>query len=86
MQFCFINRGSALTEDQEKMLEDLHNAFLSVPAGSPSDAKPLLEKIRTVVITHERASWLTRATVWLLPTVAGLGFAVQAIISFVKDG
>lgn len=76
--------GEPLTQSEQKMLKDLHDAFLSVPAGSPKDAKPLLVKIRAVVATYERASWLTRATVYLLPTVAGLGLAVQAIISFTK--
>jgi hypothetical protein len=73
-----------LTQSEKQMLQDLHDAFLSVPVGSPKGAKPLLEKIRSVVATYERASWLTRATVYLLPTLAGLGLAVQAIVSFTR--
>ena len=68
-----------VTEEEQQMLRDLHTALLGVPAGSPSDARPLLEDIRVVVRAYQRASWATRAVVWLLPAVAGLGVAYQTI-------
>ena len=68
-----------VTEVERKMLKDIHDALLSVPPGSPSDARPLLEDIRTVVRAYQRASWATRAIVWLLPAIAGIGVAFTTI-------
>jgi hypothetical protein len=53
-------------------LAQLHEALLEVPVGSGKDAKPLLERVRDVVILHERASWSLRAIVWIGASVATL--------------
>lgn len=68
-----------MTEEESKMVRRLHDAFLKVPEGSRPETRPLLEDIRMVVAAYHRASWLTRLIIWALPTLAGLGFAIQAI-------
>ena len=72
-----------MTEEEQSMLRELHHALLGVPPGSPSDAKPLLEEIRIVVTAYKRATWATRALIWLLPAIAGVGIAIQTIRSWV---
>lgn len=69
----------AMTEEERKMLKDLHSALLEVPPGSPEGKKPLLEEIRAVTEAYKRANWITRAVVWLLPALAGIGVAIQQI-------
>lgn len=69
----------SMTDTERKMLEDLHKALLDVPPGSSKDARPLLEELRVVVKAYNRASWATRALVWLLPAIAGVGAAAQVI-------
>lgn len=67
-------------DDQERrLLRELHDAFLKVPEGSPSGARPLLADIRVVVQAYQRASWVARALIWLLPAIAGVGVAVEKI-------
>ena len=68
-----------MTDDERKMLAELHNALLKVPAGSLSDDRPLLEEIRVVVRAYKRASWATRWLFWGVPTIAGIGIAGQTI-------
>lgn len=68
-----------MTDKERQMLEDLHEALLGVPAGSGTDAKPLLEDIRVVVMAYKRASWATRALIWMLPAIAGIGVAFQTV-------
>lgn len=76
----------AMTEAERKMLQETHDgmkelrdALLGVPAGSPKEAKPLLEDLRVVARAYQRGSWAVRAIMWLLPTVAGLGYAIKQI-------
>lgn len=68
-----------MTDEERQMLRDLHSALLEVPPGSPREARPLLEDIRIVIRAYHRANWATRAVVWLLPAVAGVGIAFQTI-------
>ena len=68
-----------MTNDEREMLRDLHSALLEVPAGSSKDARPLIEEVRIVVRAYQRASWVTRVIVWLLPAIAGVGVAAQTI-------
>jgi hypothetical protein len=68
-----------MTDEERKMLKDIHAALLEVPAGSPKDMKPLLEDVRTVVRSYHRASWLTRSLIWLIPLAAGMGVAIEKI-------
>lgn len=85
-----VARVEKLALDLESGLRDLHDlrvALLDVPPGSGADAKPLLEEVRGIVRAYQRASWATRAAVWGLPTLAGLGVAVQAIAAwFARKG
>lgn len=69
-------------EDMQEMLQktrDLHSALLETPPGSPNDVRPLMEDIRVVVRSYHRASWATRALIWLLPAAAGVGIAAEKI-------
>lgn len=75
-----------MDENERKMLTELHDALLGIPAGSAKDARPLLEEIRVVVSAYKRASWATRAVIWLLPALAGLGVAVQTMRSWFPWG
>lgn len=68
-----------MTDEELRMLRDLHSALLEVPAGSGPDVKPLIEDLRIVVNAYKRASWATRAFVWFLPTVAALGVSAKTI-------
>lgn len=68
-----------MTDEQQRMLSDLHSALLDVPPGSPKDAKPLIEEIRIVVRAYQRGSWFARFVVWSLPAVAGIGIAMEKI-------
>ena len=75
-----------MTEDERKMLREMHTqmaelrqALFDPPAGAGEDEHPLIHDIRTVVRAYKRASWVTRALMWLLPTVAGLGVAGKEI-------
>ena len=68
-----------MTDEERQMLKDIHEALLSVPPGSPKDVKPLLEDVRMVVRTYHRASWATRAVLWLIPLAAGIGVALEKI-------
>lgn len=68
-----------MTPEEHKMVVEIHQALFAVPPGSPPDEKPLLEDIRVVCRAYKRAKWTTRAIIWLLPTAAGLGMAVETI-------
>ena len=75
-----------MTDDEQQMLRELHAALLEVPPGSPKDVRPLLEDVRIVVRAYQRASWATRALVWFLPTIAGLGAAIATIRGWGSNG
>lgn len=73
-----------MTPEDQQILHKIHDALFEVPAGSGPDEKPLIELIRIVVRSYQRASWATRAIVWLLPAIAGLGVAYQTIVGWLK--
>lgn len=73
------DKGMPVTDDERQMLRDLHYALLEVPPGSSKETRPLIEEVRVVVRAYQRASWATRAIVWLLPAIAGIGVATQTI-------
>jgi hypothetical protein len=76
----------AMIMKHSELVKELHDALLAVPAGSPKDAKPLLEEIRMVVRAYNKASWVTRAVIWMLPTLAGLAVAYETIARFMGHG
>ena len=65
-----------------KRVDKLYASLLETPDGSPDDARPFLEEARIVIRAYQRASWATRALVWLLPAIAGVGIAVEKIRSW----
>ena len=76
-----------MDEEQAKQLATIYRAFFEVPEGSPKDTVPLIADVRRVVNAYRRASWTTRAIVWVLPTLAGLGVAIKTIVEwFTIDG
>lgn len=75
---------SGLTDEERKMLIDLHRALMEVPPGAAKDARPLIADMRAVIDAHRRASWATRAFVWVIPTAAGLGLAVERILGWLR--
>jgi len=75
-----------MTDGERVMLKEAHDgivelrdALLGIPPGSPEGTKPLLAELRVVVQAYKRASWVTRAMVWALPTAALVGASVQSI-------
>ena len=72
-------------EERTKLLECheavmvLKRALMEVPPGSPPDTQPLIADLRTVVQAYKRASWSTRAMIYLIPTLALLGASYQTI-------
>jgi hypothetical protein len=61
----------------------MHNrAFFEVPPGSSAGAKPLIEWLRVMTETYQRTSMITRAAIWFVATIAGLGIAVQQILGW----
>lgn len=78
------SKDEGLTEDERRMLQELHTALMKTPPGSSGDTRPLIEDIRNVVKAYHRASWVTRAIIWLLPTAALLGASANSIIDFVR--
>ena len=70
-----------MTDEERRMLREIHAALFAVPPGS-RDAQPLIEDVRVVVRAYQRASWATRALVWLLPSIAGVGIAIEKIRSW----
>lgn len=77
-------KEKAMDEDYKKKIDDLHMALLEVPPGSSNSAKPLIEDIRVVVLAYKRGSWATRALVWLLPAIAGVGVAFEKIRGWIQ--
>jgi len=75
-----------MNEEQSKQLEMIYRALFEVPQGSPEDTQPLISDLRKVVNAYKRASWVTRALIWLLPTIAGLGVAMKTIIDWFSSG
>lgn len=75
-----------MTDEQARMLEDLHTALMSVPPGSGPDAQPLIQEVRTVVNAYKRGSWAVRALIWLLPALAGVGIAIEKIAKWLGHG
>ncbi|MFQ6554111.1 hypothetical protein AAD018_017345 [Aestuariibius insulae] len=75
-----------MTDEEREMLVEVHEQMgvlmrdlYGVPEGSPDDVRPLIYEMRTVVRAFQRASWVTRLLIWLLPTLAGLGVAIREI-------
>ncbi|MFQ6550511.1 hypothetical protein AADZ90_021420 [Aestuariibius sp. 2305UL40-4] len=82
-----------MTDGERKLLQEVHSQMgevrdemaalmrdlYGVPDGSPSDVRPLIHEIRIVVRAYQRASWVTRLLIWVLPTIAGLGVAIREI-------
>ena len=68
-----------MDEEQARQLDTLYRAFFEVPEGSPPDTQSLIVDLRRVVMAYRRASWTTRAIIWTLPTLAGLGVAAKTI-------
>lgn len=71
-----------LTSEERQMLKDLHDSLMKSPAGS-SDP-PLIEDLRRVVVAYNRASWATRAMIWLIPTTALIGASLNNILKWIK--
>lgn len=76
-----------MTPEERKMLKDLHDAFMEPPKGDPN-GRSLIQDIREVVTVYKRGSWLTKAMLWLVPTIAGViaawGKIVQWFAQFAK--
>lgn len=68
------------------MLHQLHQAFFGVPPGSPQDARPLVEDIRSLVTAYKRGSWFARFVVWAITGTAGVGIAIQTIRGWFMGG
>lgn len=71
-----------MTEDQSRKLDKLYSSLLEVPAGSPTDEKPLLEQIRVISRAYNRGVWSAKMIVWGVPLIASLGIAVQTVLSW----
>jgi hypothetical protein len=72
-----------LTDDDHKMLQDIHAALFDVPPGSPKDERPLIEGVRIMWRAYQRGSWAFRAVIWVLPAIAGVGVAWQKITEWI---
>lgn len=70
-----------MTEEEKKMLTELHSAFMVAPPGHSAEERPFIEDLRVVVAAYKRGSWLARILVWLIPTVALLLASADAIVS-----
>ncbi|QRF66390.1 hypothetical protein [Ponticoccus alexandrii] len=57
----------------------IERALFDVPPGSPDDEKPLIEGIRIVWRAFQRGSWVARAVVYAIPTIAAVGLAAGQI-------
>jgi len=75
-----------MDDDQARQLDTIYRALFDVPEGSPSDTQPLIAELRRVVLAYKRASWATRAIIWVLPTLAGLGVAIKTIAGWLHVG
>lgn len=71
-----------VTDEEHRMIMEMHQAFMRLPPGAGKNDKPLIEEIRAVVKTHQRASWATRAFIWAIPTLALLGASLQSILKW----
>lgn len=68
-----------MTDEERKSLKDIHDALLSVPVGSSSDAKPLIEEIRVIVKAYNRSGWIVRSLLYLILTGAGVAASFDKI-------
>jgi len=66
-----------MTNEERQKLDDIHSALFKKPAGAGPNDRALIEDIRVVVQAYKRASWVTRVTVWILPTIAAIGASFQ---------
>lgn len=71
-----------MTEEQAKMLEELHAAIMQSPPGSKRP--PLIETMNTMATVYITGRWSIRAILWLVPTVAGLIVAFRTITGGVQ--
>lgn len=62
-----------------KRFDELHDAFMKVPTGSPPETATLLESLRVVVSAYQKGSWLFRAIVWLVGFIVAAGAALQTL-------
>lgn len=75
-----------MDEKQEKQLDTIYRALFEVPEGSPPGTEPLISDLRRVVMAYKRATWTTRAVIWVLPTLAGLGVAIKTVVGWFQSG
>jgi len=70
-----------MTDDERKMLHEMHAALLQVPTGAPTGTKPLLQEIHSLVIAYKRAGWVTRSLIWFVLTAAAFLAGADALMS-----
>jgi hypothetical protein len=87
-----------MTEEDHRMLRELHAAFMDTPIGS--DEEPLIKDLRFMVDTYKPiapellaiakawrgGSLVARAAIWLVPTVALLITSWDAIMKRLSGG
>ena len=80
-----------MTREESRMLREVHTQMgkllydlYEVPKGSPEDVRPLIQEIRIVVRAYQRSRWATRLVMWILPAVAGVGLAIEALSRWLR--
>jgi hypothetical protein len=74
-----LRKVAEQVEHNGELTEIIYAALFEVPKGSPEGDRPLIEMIRIVVRAYQRASWITRVIVWLLPTAALIGASIAQV-------
>lgn len=78
-----LSRQVADIQDRQRKADELHDALLEVPVGSPKDAQPLLTEVRVMLNAYKRGTGVVRGLVISVPVV-GAAWAALPDLDTIK--